>query len=152
MPGKEKKMAQAQNSDTVKVHLTGKLDDGSVFCSSSNQGPMHLKLGGGRVIPCLKELEEAVVGMSPGDCKSITIPPEEGFGQHHDRMVQVIDRKQLPPDLKPEVGQQLEVPRPEGRKMLVTVTDISDATVTLDSNHPLAGKALAFDIKLIEIV
>ena len=145
-------MAQAQNGGTVKVHLTGKLEDGSVFCSSSNQGPMHLKLGGGRVIPCLKELEEAVVGMSPGDSKSITIPPQEGFGPHHDQMVQVIDRKQLPPNLKPEVGQRLEARRSDGQTMLVTVTDISDATVTLDSNHPVAGKDLTLDIKLIEIV
>jgi peptidylprolyl isomerase len=142
-------MAQAENGDTVKIHYTGKLDDGSVFSSSSNQGPMQLKLGEGHVIP---GFEEAVVGMSPGESKSIKIPPEQGFGQHHDQMVQVIDRKQLPPDLKPEVGQQLEVRRSEGQTMLVTVTDISDATVTLDSNQPLAGKALAFDIKLIEIV
>ena len=145
-------MAQAQNGGTVKVHLTGKLEDGSVFCSSSNQGPMQFKLGGGRVIACFEELEEAVVGMSPGDSKSITIPPQEGFGPHHDQMVQLIDRKQLPPNLKPEVGQRLEARRSDGQTMLVTVTDISDATVTLDSNHPLAGKALAFDIKLIEIV
>ena len=104
-------MAQAQNGGTVKVHLTGKLEDGSVFCSSSNQGPMQFKLGGGRVIPCFEKFEEAVIGMSPGESKSITIPPEQGFGAHHDQMVQVIDRKQLPPDLEPEVGQQLEVRR-----------------------------------------
>ncbi|KPK29865.1 MAG: peptidylprolyl isomerase [Nitrospira bacterium SG8_3] len=145
-------MAQAQNGDTVKVHLTGKLEDGSVFSTFSNQGPMQFKLGGGPVIPCFEELEEAVVGMRPGESKSITIPPEEGFGPHHDQMVQLIDRKQLPPNLKPEVGQQLEARRSDGQTMLVTVTDISDVTVTLDSNHPLAGKDLTFDIQLIEIV
>ncbi len=145
-------MAQAQNGDTVKVHCTGKLEDGSVFSGSSNQGPMQFKLGGGRIMPCFEEFEEAVVGMSPGESKSVTIPPEQGFGRHHDQMVQVIDRKQLPQDLKPEIGQQLEVRRSDGQAMLVTVTDSSDATVTLDSNHPLAGKALTFDIKLIEII
>ncbi len=145
-------MAQAHNGDTVKVHLTGKLEDGSVFSILSDQDSMQFKLGGGRVIPCFEEFEEAVVGMSPGESKSVTIQPEQGFGQHHDQMVQVIDRKQLPQDLKPEVGQQLEVRRSDGQAMLVTVTDISDATVTLDSNHPLAGKALTFDIKLIEMV
>lgn len=145
-------MAQAQNGDTVKVHCTGKLEDGSVFSGSHNQGPMQFKLGGRPVIPCFEKFEEAVIGMSPGESKSITIPPEQGFGPHHDQMVQVMDRKQLPPNLRPEVGQQLEVPRPDGRKMLVTVTSISDVTVTLDSNHPLAGKDLTFDIQLIEIV
>ena len=142
-------MAQAENGDTVKIHYTGKVDDGSVFSSSSNQGPMQFKLGEGHVI---LGFEEGVVGMSPGESKSIKIPPEQGLGAHHDQMVQVIDRKQLPPDLEPEVGQQLQVRRSGGQTMLVTLTDISDATVTLDSNHPLAGKALAFDIKLIEIV
>ena len=96
--------------------------------------------------------EEAVVGMSPCESKFITIQPEKWFGPHHDQMVQVIGRKQLPPDLKLEVGRQLEVRRSNGQTMLVTVTDISDATVTLDSNHPLAGKDLTFDTKLIEIV
>ncbi len=90
--------------------------------------------------------------MSPGESKSTTIPPEEGFGPHHDQMVQVIDRKQLPPDLKLEVGQQLEVRRSDDQTMLVPVTNSSDATVTLDSNYPLAGKDLTLDIKLIEIV
>jgi peptidylprolyl isomerase len=142
-------VAQAQNGAIIKIHYTGKLEDGGVFCSSSNEGPMQFKPGEGRVVP---GFEEAVVGMSPCGSKSITIPPEKGFGPHHDQMVQVIDRKQLPPDLKLEVGRQLEVRRSNGQTMLVTVTDISDATVTLDSNHPLAGKDLTFDIKLIEIV
>ena len=149
MPRKEKIVAQAQNGATVKIHCTGKLEDSGVFCSSSNRGPMQFKPGGGRVIP---GFEEAAVGMSPCKSKSITIPPEKGFGPHYDQMVQVIDRKQLPPDLKLEVCRQLEVRRSNGQTMLVTVTDISDATVTLDSNHPLAGKDLTFDIKLIEIV
>lgn len=107
------------------------------------------KLGEGRVMP---GFEKAVVGMSPGESKSTTILPEEGFGPHHDQMVQVIDRKQLPPDLKLEVSQQLEVRRSDGQTALVTVADISGAAVTLDANHPLAGKDLTFDIQLIEIL
>jgi peptidylprolyl isomerase len=149
VPRKEKIMAQAQSGDTVKVHYTGKLEDGSVFSSSSNQDPVQFKLGEGRVIP---GFEKAVVGMSPGESKSTTIPPEQGFGPHHDKMVQLIDRKRLPPDLKLEVGQQLEVRRSDGQTTLVTVADISGAAVTLDANHPLAGKDLTFDIELIEIV
>jgi peptidylprolyl isomerase len=114
-------VAQAQNGDIVKIHYTGKFEDGGMFCSSSNQGPMQVKPGEGRVIP---GFEEAVVGMSPWESKSTTIPPEQGFRPHHDQMVQIIDRKQLPPDLKPAVGRQLEVRRSNGQTMSVTVTDI----------------------------
>ncbi|MCK4487772.1 MAG: hypothetical protein KAU38_13570 [Desulfobacterales bacterium] len=90
--------------------------------------------------------------MSPDESKSTTIPPEEAYGPHHEQMVQVIDRKQVPPDLKLEVGQQLELRRQDGQTTLVTVADVSDLSVTLDANHPLAGKNLTFDIELIEIV
>ena len=83
-------MAQAENGDTVKIRYTGKLEDGGVFCSSSNQGPMQFKLAEGLVI---RGFEETAVGMSPGESTSTAIPPEEGFGPHHDQMVQVIDRK-----------------------------------------------------------
>jgi len=142
-------MAQAENGNTVKVHYTGRFEDGTVFDSSSNRGPLQFVIGEGRVIP---GFEQAVVGMSPGESKSTTIPPEEAYGPHHEQIVQVIDRKQVPPDLKLEVGQQLEVRRPDGQKTIVMVTDVSESTVTLDANHPLAGKDLTFDIQLVEIV
>ena len=142
-------MAQAENGKTVNVHYTGRFEDGTVFDSCSNSGPMQFVIGEGRLI---SGFEQAVVGMSPGESKSTTIPPEEAYGPHHEQMVKVIDRKQVPPDLKLEVGQQLEVPRPDGQKTMVMVTDVSESTVTLDANHPLAGKDLTFDIQLVEIV
>jgi peptidylprolyl isomerase len=142
-------MAQAKNGNTVKVHYTGRFEDGTMFDSSSNSGPLQFVIGEGRVIP---GFEQAVVGMSPGESKSTTIPPEEAYGLHHEQMVLVIDRKQVPPDLKLGVGQQLEVRRQDGRKAMVMVTDVSESTVTLDANHPLAGKDLTFDIQLVEIV
>ena len=142
-------MAQAENGNTVKVHYTGRFEDGTVFDSSSNSAPLQFVIGEGRLIP---GFEQAVVGMSPGESKSTTIPPEEAYGPHHEQMVQVIDRKQVPPDLKLEVGQQLEVRPSDGQKTMVMVTDVSESTVTLDANHPLAGKDLTFDIQLVEIV
>ena len=142
-------MAQAENGNTVKVHYTGRFEDGTMFDSSSNSGPLQFVIGEGRVIP---GFEQAVVGMSPGESKSTTIPPEEAYGPHHEQMVQVIDRKQVPPDLKLGAGQQLEVRGQDGQKTMVMVTDVSESTVTLDANHPLAGKDLTFDIQLVEIV
>jgi len=142
-------MAQAENGNTVKVHYTGRFEDGTMFDSSSNSGPLQFVIGEGRVIP---GFEQAVVGMSPGESKSTTIPPQKAYGPHHEQMVQVIDRKQVPPDLKLGVGQQLEVRRQDGQKAMVMVTDVSESTVTLDANHPLAGKDLTFDIQLVEIV
>jgi len=120
-----------------------------VFDSSINSSPLQFVIGEGRLIP---GFEQAVVGMSPGESKSTTIPPEEAYGPHHEQIVKVIDRKQVPPDLKLEVGQQLEIRRPDGQKTMVMVTDVSESTVTLDANHPLAGKGLTFDIQLVEIV
>jgi len=140
-------MVQAKSGDTVKVHYAGKFEDGTVFDSSSNRGPIQFKIGECRLI---RGFEQAVVGMSPDESKSTTIPPEEAYGPHHEQMVQVIDRKQVPPDLRVEVGQQLELRRQDGQTTLVTVTDVSDLSVTLDANHPLAGKNLTFDIELIE--
>lgn len=141
-------MAQAENGNTVKVHYTGRFEDGTVFDSSSNTGPMQFVIGEARLIP---GFEKAVVGMSPGESKSVSLSPEEAYGPHHEQMVQVIDRNQVPPNLTPEVGQQLEGRRPDGQTTIFMVTDVSDSSVTLDANHPLAGKVLIFDIELVEI-
>ncbi|MBW2109477.1 MAG: peptidylprolyl isomerase [Deltaproteobacteria bacterium] len=142
-------MTQAKEGDTVTVHYTGKFEDGTVFDTSRERGPMQFTIGQGRLIP---GFEQAVVGMAPGESKSTTVPPEQAYGPHNNEMVQVIDRKQVPPDMQLEVGQQLEVRRPDGQTGIVTVRDLSDSTVTLDANHPLAGRSLVFDIELVEIV
>lgn len=142
-------MIQAKPGDTVKIHYTGKLEDGTVFDSSVNREPLEFTLNGGQVIP---GFEQAVVGMMPGESKTQKIPMEEAYGPYRSEMVIEVSRQQLPADLQPEVGQQLQVQQPNGQAVPVFVTEVTDATVTLDANHPLAGEDLTFDIQLVEIV
>jgi peptidylprolyl isomerase len=141
-------MAQAKNGDTVKVHYTGKLDDGTVFDTSADREPLQFTIGEGQLIP---DFEQAIVGMSPGETKNIQIPSDRAYGPHHEEMVMVVNRSEFPNDLKPEVDQRLQVRQPDGQSFAVTVTDVSESKVTLDGNHPLAGKDLTFDIQLAEI-
>jgi FKBP-type peptidyl-prolyl cis-trans isomerase 2 len=141
-------MAEAQNGNTVKVHYTGKLEDGSVFDSSVERDPLKFTLGQGEVIP---GFEEAVVGMELEETRTTTIPADKAYGPHHSEMVVKVDRNQLPPDLEPEVGQALQLRQEEGRTIMVTITELSESSVTLDANHPLAGKDLTFDIQLVAI-
>jgi|SRR5919199_474602 peptidylprolyl isomerase len=142
-------MVQAKPGDTVKIHYTGKLDDGTVFDSSVNREPLEFTIDGGQVIP---GFEKAVMGMSPGDSKTEKIPMDQAYGPYRQEMVIEVSRQQLPPDLQPEVGLQLQVQQPNGQAVPVFVTEVTDATVTLDANHPLAGEDLTFDIQLVEIV
>lgn len=140
-------MAQAKSGDLVKVHYTGRLDDGSVFDSSKGREPLEFTLGGGQVIP---GFDEAVTGMNPGDEKTITIPSDQAYGPRRDEMTVVVDPSQFPDNIQPEVGQQLQMSQ-NGQVAVVTVTDVSDEAVTLDANHPLAGRDLTFDLELVEI-
>lgn len=142
-------MAQAISGDTVKVHYTGKLVDGTVFDSSIDREPIQFEIGLGRLIP---GFEKGVVGMQPGETKSIYIPTDEAYGQHDEDLVWEVDRNKLPDELEPEVGQQLQSVQGDGVKITVTIMDVSEASVTLDANHPLAGEDLVFDVELIEIV
>ncbi|ASC71939.1 putative FKBP-type 16 kDa peptidyl-prolyl cis-trans isomerase [Halomicronema hongdechloris C2206] len=143
-------MAQAQKGDTVLIHYTGKLTDGTVFDSSVERGPLQFDIGAGNVIP---GFETAVIGMSPGDSKTETIGSDQAYGPHRDEMVVVVDRQQIPDEIPLNIGQQLQLQGPEGRPPLpVLVTEVSDGKVTLDANHPLAGEDLVFDIELVDIV
>jgi len=150
-------MAQAKQGDRVKVDYTGKLDDGSVFDSSiceddecgCGHGPLEFTVGEGEVIP---GFEAAIVGMSPGETKTIHIPVEDAYGERIDEMVAEVPRGDLPPEMNPEVGQQLEVTQADGQVFQVMVTEVTDDTITIDANHPLAGQALNFDVKLVEIL
>ncbi len=141
-------MEQAKNGDQVKVHYTGKLNDGTVFDSSEGREPLEFTLGEGQVIP---GFESAVVGMEKGENKTTNIPSEEAYGPHYQEMVLVVPRSQFPPDVNPQVGDQLQLRQPNGQSFNVNVTDITPDSVTLDANHPLAGKDLTFDIRLVEI-
>ncbi|GAB4341291.1 MAG: peptidylprolyl isomerase [Leptolyngbyaceae cyanobacterium] len=141
-------MPQAKQGDTVKVHYTGKLDDGTVFDSSQEREPLEFTIGTGTIIP---GFEQAVIGMSPGESKTEVIPPDRAYGPYLEEMVLQIERQQLPTDLDPEVGQQLQLQHPTGEVIPVIITDVSSSTVTLDANHPLAGEDLTFDIQLVAI-
>jgi peptidylprolyl isomerase len=142
-------MAQAKTGDTVKVHYTGKLDDDTIFDTSADREPLQFTIGEGQLIP---DFEQAVVGMNPGESKTIQIPSENAYGPHHEEMVMVVERNEFPADLEPKVDQRLQVRQQDGQEFAVTVTDVTESEVTLDGNHPLAGKDLTFDIQLAEIV
>ncbi|MBW4604932.1 MAG: peptidylprolyl isomerase [Calothrix sp. FI2-JRJ7] len=141
-------MGQAKVGDTVTVHYTGKLTDGTVFDSSSGGDPLEFTIGTGQLIP---GFEDAVVGMNAGDSKTTHIPVDQAYGTYRDDMVIEVDREQMPPELEPEIGQQLQLQQPTGQVIPVVITEISDSTITLDANHPLAGEDLVFDIELVGI-
>lgn len=171
-------MAQAKTGDKVKVHYTGTLEDGSVFdtseepidhsndpscsgcgpkdaneecgcCGSQAGGPMEFVIGDGKLIP---KFEAAVIGLEPGQSITVSIPADEAYGQRADEMVAVIERSEIPADINPEPGHQMEVILEDGSPLPVLVTEVTDKTITLDGNHPLAGRDLTFSIRLLEIM
>lgn len=141
-------MSRAQAGDTVRIHYTGKLEDGTVIETTLDREPIQFTIGAGQVIP---GIEEAVTGMEPGESKSATIPPEQAFGPHRDEMVAIVSRDQLPADVTPVVGQKLSVEQTDGRRFNVTVTRVSESAVVLDANHILAGRNLVLDLALVEL-
>jgi peptidylprolyl isomerase len=142
-------MPQAKLGDKVKVHYTGKLEDGSVFDDSLKREPLEFKIGGKQL---LEDFEQAVIGMKAGEWKTIKIPAERAYGLPRQEMFMALDRGQMPKDLKLSVGQQLQISQDDNMPLIATVTDISETKVVLDANHPLAGKDLIFDITLQDIL
>lgn len=141
-------MAKAKNGDTVKVHYTGTLDDGTVFDTSVEREPLEFTLGEKQMIP---GFENGVLGMEVDETITVKIPSDEAYGPHHEERIIEIPRSEVPADMKIELGQTLELASPEGQSVIVVVKELTDETVTLDANHPLAGKDLNFEIKLVEI-
>ena len=141
-------MSQAKSGDTVKIHYTGTLDDGTEFDSSVGREPLEFSLGSGQVIT---GFDNAVDGMAVGASKTVTIPATEAYGDHHAQLVQQVPRTSLPEEMKPEVGMQLQSQSPEGQVMNLVVTEVDEESITVDANHPLAGQALTFAIELVEI-
>ncbi len=141
-------MSQAKKGDSVKIHYTGTLEDGTVFDSSAGRDPLAFTLGGGQVIV---GFEEAVLGMIIGDKKKVTIPSHKAYGEKNEALVIEVPRDQVPPDLKPEVDQKLQMGGPNGELVVVTVVEVNEAVVILDANPPLAGKDLIFDLELVAI-
>lgn len=138
----------AKIGDNVKVHYTGKLKDGSIFDSSAGCEPLQFTIGGNMVIP---GFDKAVVGMELGESKTIDIPMDEAYGPYHSELVQEVSRNDMPPNMDLQVGQRLQAQRGDGQIVVITVIELSESTIKLDANHPLAGKDLIFDIELVEI-
>ncbi len=140
-------MTTAAQGDTVRVHYTGTLDDGTVFDSSTGRDPLEFTIGSNAVIP---GFEQAVIGLEVGETAKVVIGPEDAYGPWLDEKVVVVDRERLPDEPEPKLGMVLQAQGPEG-KVLLTITEVKDAEVTLDGNHPLAGQQLTFEIELANI-
>jgi FKBP-type peptidyl-prolyl cis-trans isomerase 2 len=133
----------------VKIHYTGTLDDGTVFDSSENHGkPLEFEVGAGMVIP---GFEKGILGMKKGEEKNIKIKPEDAYGNPNPGLVKKIPRQHLPPEPEPKKGMMLALRTPDGRQIPAIIAEVTDEDVTIDLNHPLAGKTLNFKIKVVEV-
>jgi peptidylprolyl isomerase len=141
-------MSQAKSGDSVKVHYTGTLTDGTQFDSSQSRDPLEFTLGAGNVIP---GFDQGVTGMAAGDTKTIHIPAEEAYGPRHDHLTQDVPRSAMPADIELEQGMVLHAQGPEGQTLNFTVVEFDDQAVKVDGNHPLAGKDLTFALELVAI-
>ena len=142
-------MSHAKAGDTVRVHYTGKLDDDTEFDSSAGREPLEFALGSGQVI---SGLDKAVEGMTVGENKSVRIEAEEAYGPREEQLIQEVPKNALPGDMQPSVGMPLQAKGQDGQVIKLVVTAVADESITVDANHPLAGKALNFDIELVAIV
>lgn len=142
-------MAQVKSGDRVKIHYSGAFDDGTVFDDSKGRGPLEFTVGAQEVIV---GMEEALVGMSTGESKCERIAPERAYGAHNPEMTVQVERKHMPDDAEPVVGHQVKITQDDGSTIVAQVTEVTEEHVTLDANHPMAGKELIFDIELLEIV
>ncbi|MGA1871104.1 MAG: FKBP-type peptidyl-prolyl cis-trans isomerase [bacterium] len=141
-------MSHVKNGDTVKIHYTGKLEDGTVFDSSVDREPLEFKIGDNQVI---KGIEKAIVGMNQDESKTVTISSDEAYGPYRQDMILQIPKDKFPQDIHPELGKQLQIQDRDGHVVEVTITQVSEKNITLDGNHPLAGKNLVFDIQLVGV-
>ena len=141
-------MSTAQEGNTVSIHYTGTLSDGTEFDSSRDREPISFELGAGQVIP---GFNDSVLGMSVGETKSFTILSENAYGPRNEQAVQNVGKSSFPEDYEYVIGQQVHGTGNNGQPFLATITSVQDEDVTLDFNHPLAGKDLNFDVELVSI-
>jgi len=141
-------MTQAKKGDTVQVHYTGRLSDGSVFDSSLEREPLEFQVGAAMVI---EGFDTAVAGMAVGETKTVVIPPEQAYGDYRKELTIEVGREQIPPNITPEIGMMLSIRLEDGSTPHVHISALDEKTVTLDGNHPLAGKELTFELALVKI-
>ena len=142
-------MIRADQHDAVTVQYTGTLEDGTVFDQTPEERPLRFILGKEEVIP---GFDTAINGLYQGESKTVVIPCEEAYGKHRENLVETVERILLPPDVELREGIQLEITQQDNSILTVMVIEVTDDTVTLDANHPLAGKPLTFNIKLLKVV
>ncbi|WP_341835185.1 peptidylprolyl isomerase [Chitinophaga pollutisoli] len=142
-------MQQVKTGDTVRVHYHGRLQNGNTFDSSEGRDPLEFKVGAGMVI---RGFDNGVLDMKPGDKRTLNIAVEEAYGPKSEELIMEFPKANIPADLNPQVGMDLQMSNPQGQVFPVKVVAITDEFITLDANHPLAGEPLIFDIELVEIV
>jgi len=141
-------MSTAKNGDKVKVHFTGKLENGEIFDRSKDGKPLEFTIGVGEMMP---GFEKAIIGMTHGDTKTFTVLPEEAYGSRREELVAIVEKSHFPPDITPTIGQPLQITMPDGEVLDLVITSIDGDMVTIDANHPLAGEILAFEVELLGI-
>jgi FKBP-type peptidyl-prolyl cis-trans isomerase 2 len=141
-------MTQATPGTTVSIHYTGTLSDGTTFDSSEGRDPLTFQMGEGQIIP---GLEAALSGMSAGEAKTVTIPAAQAYGDHNPQAIQQVPREAVPDHIPLDPGTQLQVQTQDGRALPVVVTEVTEEQVTLDANHPLAGKDLTFAVEVVSV-
>ncbi len=141
-------MTTVKIGDRVRVHYTGRLDDGEVFDSSDGGTPLAFTVGDGQVIP---GFENGVIGMAAGDTRTIHIPSEQAYGDHDAEGIMEVPRSEFPPEFELEPGSRVQGQQSDGTMVSFTIAAVADDIITLDANHPLAGKALTFDLTLVSI-
>lgn len=141
-------MTCAKTGDTVRIHYTGTLTDGTRFDSSTGRDPLEFTLGQGHIIP---GLEREIAGMQVGDTKTVTVQADEAYGPHHAEAVHEVQREQIPDTIELAIGVELQATAQNGQVMRLRVVEVGEDTVKLDANHPLAGRDLVFEVELVEI-
>jgi peptidylprolyl isomerase len=141
-------MSRAKAGNQVLFHYTGSLADGTVFDSSNGREPLRVELGRGQIIP---GVDRALAGMAPGDTKTVTVAAADAYGPHRDELIHQVGRDKLAPEMQVDVGGRLEGTDAAGKRLQLTVVEVTDNAVRLDANHPLAGEDLTFELQLVDI-
>ncbi len=141
-------MKKVETGDTVVINYVGKLEDGAVFGSTEDKSPLEFTVGEGEVV---QGLEQGVIGMAPGESRSITVSMKKGYGPSIKERIREFDNARVSQDFRPEVGQRMQMHRADGLPFMGTVIAVSETSFTVDYNHPLAGKTLIFETTLLEI-